>query len=75
MYKTNTAREEKAKSSKIGVSLSVGGHSREGLWHLDWVLKEAGVLQVQMLEKVSQIEGTAWIKVWRVANTRPSWEG
>lgn len=55
--------------------MSVGGHSREGLWHLDWVLKEAGVLQVQMLEKVSQIEGTAWIKVWRVANTRPSWEG
>ena len=33
-----------------------------------WLLKEEEVLQVQTLRKASQIDGTAWIKAWRLAN-------
>lgn len=40
----------------------------KALWRLYWLLKEEEVLQVQTLRKASQIDGTAWIKAWRLAN-------
>lgn len=37
------------------------------------VLKEE-VLQVQTLRKAPQIDSTAWIRVWRLANSKHLWE-